>query len=153
MSEKARTLIGLVLVAIGVFYNQISNFIITPEPRPNVVVIQIDQPSQEIISVAGPIANLVTDQHDRLKLCYFNKIFADRVANYSDVKAQQVNDIYVHAGKTCFNTSLKDKYNGFSVGLESLFKKGMGTQQHVLSDKEKAKVNKIFLGFAWCLNN
>lgn len=153
MGNKIRGLLGLVLIVISLFYNKIPDLIPRPIPQPDVTVIEIDKPSQEIISVTKPIGDLVTDKNDRLKLCCFNKIFADRVVGYLDVKAQQINDVYVQAAKTYFGTTLHSKYDGFSTGLTDLLRRGMGTQQHVLSDEEKSEVSKTFLGFAWCLNN
>jgi len=93
------------------------------------------------------------DKEDRLKLCIFNKIFAERVVGYFDIKAQQTNDLYVQAATNYFGTTLRGKYDGYASGLTDLFKGVMGTQAHTLSDEEKSELSETFTGFAWCLNN
>ena len=153
MSDKTRALLGLMLIIISLFYDKIPDLIPKPGPGPDAPIIDINEPSQEIISVTRPIADLVTDENDRLKLCCFNKVFADRVGGYLGIKAQQANDLYVQAAKNYFSTTLQEKYDGLSEGLTSLFKREIDTQEHTLSDEERSKLSKTFLGLAWCLNN
>ena len=117
MSDKTRALLGLALIVIGLFYNKISDFIVIPEPEPDVTIIEIDKPSQDIIKVTKPVADLVIDKDDRLKLCIFNKIFAERIVGYFDIKAQQTNDLYVQAANNYFGTTLKGKYDGYANSL------------------------------------
>lgn len=152
MTDKTRAILGVVLMIIGLFYNKISDFIVIPEPDPDVTIVEIDKPSQDIIEVTKPVADLVIDEEDRLKLCIFNKIFAERIVVYLDIKSQQVNDLYVQAATNYFGTTLRGKYDGYADGLTGLFKRVIGTQAHVLSDGEKSGLNNVFLGFAWCLN-
>ena len=90
MTDKTRALLGMGLIIIGLFYNKISDFIVIPDPDPDVTIIEIDKPSQDIINVTEPVADLVIDKEDRLKLCIFNKIFAERIVVYLDIKSQQV---------------------------------------------------------------
>lgn len=153
MTDKTRAILGLGLILVGLFYNKISEIIVLPEPEPNTPVIEIDKPTEEVISVTKPVANLITDEDDRLNLCIFNKIFAERVVGYFDIKAQQVNDLYVQAARNHFGTTLQAKYDGFSIGLTNLLKRGVGSQQHVLSPEEQNELHETFLGLAWSLNN
>ena len=153
MTDRTRALLGVGLIIVGLFYNKISDFIVIPEPEPDVTIIEIDKPSQEIINVTKPVADLIMDKEDRLKLCIFNKIFAERVVGYFDIKAQQTNDLYVQAATNYFGTTLRGKYDGYANGLTGLFKEVIGTQAHTLSDEEKSELSETFIGFAWCLNN
>ena len=153
MTDKTRAILGLVLMLVGLFYNKISEIIVLPEPEPVTPIIEIEKPTEEVIAVTNPVANLVTDQDDRLNLCVFNKIFAERVVGYLDIKAQQVNNLYVQAARNHFGTTLQAKYDGLSVGLTNLLKRGVGSQQHILSPEERDELHETFLGLAWCLNN
>ena len=153
MTDKTRAILGFALILVGLFYNKISEVIVLPEPEPDVPVIEIDKPTEEVISVTKPVSDLVRNKDDRLNLCIFNKIFAERVVGYLDIKAQQVNNLYVQAARNHFGTTLQAKYNGFSVGLTNLLKRGVGSQQHVLSTEEKDELHETFLGLAWSLNN
>ena len=104
MTDKTRALLGVGLIIIGLFYNKISDFIVIPEPEPDVTIIEIDKPSQDIINVTKPVADLVINKEDRLKLCIFNKIFAERVVGYLDIKAQHPDQILL------FRTLLSKKH-------------------------------------------
>ena len=107
---RLRTIIGLAVIIIGLFWVQIQERIpdIVPDNTPS-VVITIDEPSQEIKEKVSSIADLVTDEKDRLNLCIFNKVFAERVGSY-DADAQQINDVYTEAAKIFFGETLKGKY-------------------------------------------
>ena len=153
MTDKTRAILGLGLILVGLFYNKISEIIVLPDPEPDVTIVEIDKPNEDIIDATKPVADLVIDKEDRLSLCIFNKIFAERIVGYFNIEAQEVNDLYVQAATNHFGTTLKGKYNGYSTGLTALFKEDIGTQAHTLSDEEKAELSTTFLGLAWCLNN
>ena len=153
MTDKTRAILGLGLILVGLFYYKISEIIVLPDPEPDVTIVEIDKPSEDIIDATKPVADLVIDKEDRLSLCIFNKIFSERIVGYFNIEAQEVNDLYVQAATNNFGTTLKGKYNGYSTGLTPLFKEDIGTQAHTLSDEEKAELSTTFLGLAWCLNN
>ena len=79
---QIRTIIGVIVIVIGLFWVQIQEGIpdIVPDIKP-AVELNIDEPSQEIKEKVSSIASLVTDVEDRLNLCIFNMIFSERV-NY-----------------------------------------------------------------------
>ena len=68
-----------------------------------------------------------------------------------EADSQQVNDIYTLAGKTFFETTLLDKYDGLSENIVYLLQECIGDDNHVLSPEEKNKLNEYFMGVAWAL--
>ena len=149
---RLRTIIGLAVIIIGLFWVQIQERIpdIVPDNTPS-VVITIDEPSQEIKEKVSSIARLVTDTKDRLNLCIFNKVFAERVEGYS-ADVQQINDIYTEAGKTFFGETLRGKYEGYGSGVTDLMSDVVGDENHKLTKEEKDELSNIFNGLAWHLN-
>lgn len=121
----------------------------TPEPEP-AKILNINTPSNNVANRVQLFSDLVTDPTDRAKLAIFNYEFAKRVASY-DADNQQVNDIYTIAGKTFFNTSLVDKYDGLAESLTDLIKEIIGDENHNLTQDEKNKLSEYFLGIAWVL--
>ena len=93
---QIRTIIGVIVVVVGLFWVQIQEGIpdIVPDVRP-AVEINIDEPTPEIKEKVLSIASLVTDTKDRLNLCIFNKIFSERVRDYP-ADSQQLNDVYTN---------------------------------------------------------
>ena len=106
---------------------------------------------QEIKEKVSSIADLVTDEKDRLNLCIFNKVFAERVKGYN-TDAQQINDVYTEAAKIFFGETLRGKYEGYSSGVIKLMSDVVGNENHTLTQEEKDKLSNIFNGLAWCLN-
>ena len=149
---RLRTIIGLAVIIIGLFWVQIQERIpdIVPDNTPS-VAITIDEPSQEIKEKVSSIADLVTDEKDRLNLCIFNKVFAERVGSY-DADAQQINDVYTEAAKIFFGETLKGKYEGYGSGVTDLMSDVVGDENHKLTKEEKDELSNIFNGLAWHLN-
>ena len=149
---RVRTILGLAVILLGLFWVQIQEGIpdiVTPDDSV-VVVIDINEPSQEIKEKVSSIAELITDEKDRLNLCIFNKVFSERVKNY-DADAQQINDVYTEAAKMFFGETLKGKYEGYGSGITKLMSGVLGEENHKLTDQEKKQLSEIFSGLAWCL--
>lgn len=151
MNKSTRLVLGLCLVLVGLFWNNIVNFIPKIDNKTPRQLVQINKPSDEVFNTVKPVANLITDPSDKIKLCLFNNIFSKRVTSYS-ADAQQVNDVYVQAAKNLFGDSLKGKYQGFSYSLDKLFGSIFGIENHIVTDKEKSVLSETFSGLAYCLS-
>lgn len=154
MNSHTRIIVGLSLVSIGFFWNNIVNNIPKIEniiPSPTKVIVDIEKPSQEVLDKTTPIAKLITDKNDKLNLCLFNNVFSNRLISY-ETDAQKLNDVYVEAGKNFFGDSIKGKYQGFSSGLDDLFSSVLGTENHEITNNEKSILSETFRGLAYCLS-
>lgn len=154
MNNRTRIIVGLSLVLVGFFWNNIVSMIPkidNVKPSPISVVVDIEKPSQEILDKTTPIAKLITDKDDKLNLCLFNNVFSKRLVSY-ETDAQKLNDVYVEAGKNFFGDSIKGKYQGFSTGLDNLFSSVLGTENHEVTDNEKSLLSETFRGLAYCLS-
>lgn len=142
-----KNLIGLGLILFGIFL-AVQN---TPKvDNTPVVLLDIEKPNDQILSVVQPISNLITDPTDRAKLAIFNQDFAKKILNYSSDN-QQTNDVYVLAGSYFFKDSLKDKYANLDIELVKLLESIIGTDNHILSLEEKTQISNHFMGLAWSL--
>ena len=146
MSSRLRVLAGVVLVLIGVFWSSISTIL---NNKPQIV---ITKPTDVLIAQWAETSDSITDSKDRVRLCVFNKTFAERVIFY-DAEAQQVNDVYVFAAKDVFGTTLKGKYSKLQPAIQDAMLSVLGEENHDIIEPEKGDLNKIFMAFAWCLNN
>ena len=150
-SSTIRTVLGLLIVLVGLFLPQIQERIpdlIPDTPSPSIV---IEEPTQEIKDKTLKVSEKVTDTKDRLDLCVFNKVFSERVLGY-DADVQQVNDIYTESGKILFKDSLKGKYDGYGAGVVSLISEITGNENHQLTQEEKQQISEVFSGLAWNLS-
>tara|TARA_R110000796_G_scaffold95438_2_gene200630 strand:+ start:605 stop:1063 length:459 start_codon:yes stop_codon:yes gene_type:complete len=151
MNNSVRTVLGLALVVVGLFWNEIQERIpdFTPLPKPKIV---INEPSEEIKEKISSVADLVTDTNDRTRLAVFNEVFSDRCIGYKSDN-QQINDIYTLAGKDVFGESLKGKYTGYGESITKFMKDTLGLEMHEVTEQEKENLSKLFSGLAWGLSN
>jgi hypothetical protein len=144
---NARLLMGITLVLIGVFWNGSA-----PEAPDNKLQIVIEEPEKVLTDRWSEISRSITDSSDRTKLCIFNKTFAERVVEYK-ADAQQVNDVYVLAGKEVFGDSIKGKYDTLGTTTKEAMVLVLGEKNHNVTESEKRQLSKVFMAFAWSLNN
>lgn len=150
MNSNVRIIVGLSLVIIGFFWNDIQERI--PDFSPDVpLAIEIVEPTDDI-KKATEFASVVTDPTDKLNLTVFNKIFADRCVKYKATN-QNINDVYTLAAKNFFGNSLNGKYDGYGENLVDTMKSVIGDEVHELSNEEKQKLSQTFMGLAWQTNN
>ncbi len=122
-----------------------------PKPKPAPAkILNVDTPSEDVQKRVQIFSELVTNPDDKAKLAIFNYEFANRVLDYS-ATVQNLNDVYTLAGKTFFQSSLVDKYDGLSAEIVSLLSECVGEEEHSITAEEKVKTHEYFLGVAWSL--
>ena len=153
MNNNTRLLLGIVCIVMGLFWPNIKDLVpeVRPEPDP-IPKIVIDKPNDSVLSKVSPVADLVTDDEDRINLAVFNNVFSERVDNY-DADAQQVNDVYVEAAKNIFGDTLKGKYIGYGENINKLLESSLGTENHTVTANEKDNLSQNFKGLAYSLAN
>jgi hypothetical protein len=148
-----------IAVALGllwfVFYGSVPSSINIITPVPDEIdevqaIINVDKPSDNIITQVKPVADLVEGLEDRAKFALFNYEFAQRVTRY-ETDAQQLNDVYSKAGEAFFGGNMRGKYPGLPDGLKGLFVSVVSDDNHVLSMEEKQKLKDLFTGLSWAL--
>lgn len=113
----------------------------------DVLNIIIPSVNETVIKRTSNISNIVTDNTDRIQLCIFNKIFADRLIKYN-ADQQQMNDVYVNAAKKIFESRLVNKYEDLSGFIENLFHEIVGDDIHKLNEEQKQNLQSLFYGVA-----
>jgi hypothetical protein len=151
MSKKIiLNLVAIALLILAVVPQiSIPNIVPLPIPTP-AVNLDLDTPTDEILSIVNPISRLVTNKDDRIKLAVFNYSFSKRINKYN-TDTQKINDIYVLAARYFFEDSMKDKYDTLPEELKTLFKTVVGEDNHTITAEEKVALQNVFGGLAWRL--
>tara|TARA_R100000008_G_C3584131_1_gene170814 strand:- start:2344 stop:2802 length:459 start_codon:yes stop_codon:yes gene_type:complete len=150
MNKRLRLLAGACLILLAFFWNNLGAIIPTiPDDSEKII---IEKPETAMIEEWQNVSNSITDSADILRLCIFNKVFADRVKDY-DASAQQINDVYVDAAKSCFGDTIKGKYELLGPATEGAMASVLGDENHQTTDFERLTLSKKFMAFAWSLNN
>lgn len=146
-----KNIIALILILIGVFGLNIKlpDFP-KPKPSPEVSILNIDKPSEEILSLVRHFDELITDPTDRAKIAIFNYQFATNIKTYNTT-LQKTNDIYTLAGKNFFKGSIAGKYEGLSEAIIKQLESIVSNDDHTLSEKEKQDISDRFMAIAWVL--
>lgn len=151
-----RNILALLLLLYGVFGQGMFDILDKPtpkpepEPKPAVKILDIDKPQESVINEVKGFSDLITDPNDRARIAIFNHEFASRVNRYN-TDVQKVNDVYALAGKIFFKKTLVDKYDGLAEDIESLLKKILTDENHVVTNEEKTKLSEYFMAVAWVL--
>ncbi len=146
-------IIVAILLLLFVFFGSVPKIDLVPTPNQIDEVgsiIELQQPSEDIIGKVKSVADLVTDIEDRAKLALFNYEFAQRVPGY-DTDVQKLNDLYVKSAEEFFAGSLKGKYGNLSEEVEKLFETVTSEDNHNLDTNEKQSLKELFLGLSWLL--
>jgi len=64
-----------------------------------------------------------------------------------------VNDVYVLAAKKVFGDSIKGKYDMLGPATKKAMILILGEENHSVIESEKQELSKLFMAFAWNLNN
>jgi hypothetical protein len=146
---KIRNLIALILVIIALYKPALN--LIPVIPKPDVAILNIDRPSDDIIEFVKPISLLITDPTDRAKMAIYSQEFANRAKTY-DAQLQQVNDVLALSASGFFEGTMNDKYKDLDVAIVELITSAVGgDENHKLTDDEKSKISDRFMGLAWSL--
>jgi hypothetical protein len=148
MSPNLRILLGLAIVCVGFFWNDIQERI--PDFLPDGISYVINKPNEKTLEKVSSVASLVTDNNDRERLSVFNNVFSERVTSY-DCNGQQVNDIYTTAARGVFKDKLKGKYSGYAEGITKLMKDALGNENTPVKKDQKELLSENFSGLAWSL--
>jgi hypothetical protein len=146
MKIKPTLLLGVALILVGLFIGN------AKKVDNKLKLLEIDQPSADIISLVAPIGSLVTNPDDKAKMALFNFEFSKRISSY-DADIQQVNDVYVLAAQKFFQDSMDDKYNNLDVKIVDLIRSVTSEENHTLTDAEKLALSQRFSGLSWTLIN
>lgn len=150
----SKNILAIALLVYALFGNGLLDLLDKPspepKPEPSVEILNIEKPSDIVISKVKVFSDLVTDPTDRAKIAIFNYEFAKRVIGY-ETSSQQINDVYSLAGKIFFKKTLVDKYDGLAEEIVSLLKYIITDENHEVSMQEKNKLNEYFMGVAWVL--
>lgn len=149
-SKLVGNIIGILLITLAFVPLNINPNIVPVIPVTPAINLDIDKPSDETLNIVKPISDLVTNRDDRTKLAVFNYCFSKRVEKY-DIKAQQMQDLYVLAASYYFGESLKDKYDNLDQKLVELFELSVGGDDHILVNTDKINLKNNFGGLAWSL--
>ena len=145
-----KLLIGIGLIFVGVFWGNIKNVI--PKTPDKKLIVTIERPEDSLIKRWSAVCESISDPNDKANLCIFNKVFADRVVKY-EASAQQINDVYVLAAKEVFGDSIRGKYDKLGSATQGSMVSILGEENHSVVESEKQELSKVFMAFAWCLDN
>jgi hypothetical protein len=149
MNKHFRFLLGTAIIACGLFLPKFESVFVPSEPEAR-VVLSIDKPSSELLSLHSGIDKVVTEKKDREVLSIFNYEFSKRLPQY-ETTVQNYNNVYTYAAKEIFGDSLKGKYDGLGEYLTKSFQTTLGDKDGFVTDKERKELADKFKTYSWIL--
>jgi len=149
-----KKILALLLLFYSVFGNglldKIDNIVIPVIVKPEVKILDIKTPTEEIRDRVAIFSELITNKEDREKIAVFNYEFSQRIVGY-ETTSQQVNDVYSLAGKIVFDKTLVGKYEGLAENIVKLMEEILTDENHSVNQEEKEMLSQYFAGIAWTL--
>jgi hypothetical protein len=151
--RKLRLWLGIGILGIGLFdLNPARVIDIIPKPTPVVPVLVIDQPTDSLVNLTKPVADILTKREDRVEFAIFTFEASERLASekYANLNVQTFNDVLVFAGKEYLTAPVSSKYPEFSVAFKDLIVKTIGDDDVYLEGKAK-DLSEVFRALSWNL--
>tara|TARA_B100000497_G_scaffold125878_1_gene163324 strand:+ start:341 stop:799 length:459 start_codon:yes stop_codon:yes gene_type:complete len=146
-----KKILAFALLAYSVFgFNVDLSDINIPSIPVSKPILNIEKPTPDILKVSEPISKIVSDKEDRQRLAIFNYEFSKRILEYN-TNSQQVNDVYVLAGRLFFDQSLVNKYDGLAQKIQDILENILGSENSNVTEPQKQKLSSYFKGVAWSL--
>jgi len=156
MSRQAKMIIAIVCIGLGLFWNQIPDFINRARDTSNVSV-SITEPSSDLQETVKDIPTLVTGDDaakDKLLISdYFNQL-ANVVRDDPGLidTTEKFRRFNSTAGQINFaGQSLKDKYNGLGKAIDDLIKETIGNNNVEFDQEKRDKLVHLLKAIAWTL--
>lgn len=146
MDWKIFVAIGCVLLAFQDFSN-----VKLPDLNPPVVVVPVDKPSDNLVTLVEPLKAFKVDATDKHSLSSLFSAFADVVVQDQDVVKNnaQLREAVMVAGKFMFNGELGKKYPNLPETLNEILKKELGDNPQ---DFNKDKAVNLFKALSWAFH-
>lgn len=147
MDSRLRVILGVLLVAAGIFYDKIKK---SEAPK-------LKAPDSSIVSLVNKLPE-ITSETDSNKLSGTFFSISEGVPKTNLESNLQVQYYLDYVGKNTIGNELllengQKKYPDFSPAAASAIEETIGPQNESdpLTDEEKQKLEKLFYGFAWKL--
>ena len=156
MSRQAKMIVAIICIGLGLFWNQIPDFINRARDTSSVSV-SITEPSPNLQETVKDIPTLVTGDDavkDKLLISdYFNQL-ANVVRDDPGLidTTEKFRRFNSTAGQINFaGQSLKDKYNGLGKAIDDLIKETIGNNNVEFDQEKRDKLVHLLKAIAWTL--
>jgi hypothetical protein len=132
-----------------------------PNPTPDVVIPDVEQPTSDIISIVSPITPILVGEKPQLKkdiaaLVGFYLEMADTIQRDKDAQTIKNTDALrktnVNAGNLAFqNTGIKNRYPGLGKAIDKSIADKLGLDIVELTGQKRTDAITIFKGIAWAV--
>lgn len=152
MSKQTNTIIGVLLILLALWNPDLSQIRVPSIITPNLPVVVIDKPTDELLNRAKVVADLIKDKEDRDRGAIYYDEFSRRV--YTDATMQNINDILTISGKEYWEGAIKGKYAGLAEALRKLTDvQETDSGDTPLSRSQLDEISKRYKALAWALVN
>lgn len=157
--KNQKIILGLVVIVIGFFWNDISKMLhaepVTISNKYN-QILKLEQPSSELIQDIGDVKSIVSgpDQvEDRESIAVFSNEMAKRVTKYNNVTTLDFENYYFEAGKLMFEGKLSKKYLGLNNKMRDIVASTLGENEAIIAPEDFEKFSKKLKALSWVLLN
>lgn len=152
-----RLLIGIVLLAVGYFWNDIPSIESPLKPSTNYSkYIKLEKPNDKIFNELKDIKNIVVgpdEIFDRELIAIFHNEMANRISKYENITTIDFENYYYESAKIVFEGRITNKYKGLGDKLYQVVLSTLGENESIISKEEMGQLAEKLRAIAWILLN
>ena len=153
-----KLILGLCLVLLGAFYNDLPFINNTPPVAVNEYnkILNLSKPSDSVYEEVKDLKDIVSgpeEVFDRELIAVFNNEMAKRLENYENVTTLAFENYYYDAGKMYFEGRISKKYSGLGDKLYKIILSTLGENESILTKQDFKNLSDRMKGIAWVLLN
>jgi len=157
--KNLKLLLGIALLAVGFFYNDLPIDRLLHVQKTNneyAQLLTLSKPSDAVYQEVKDIKNIVSgpdEVFDRELIAIFNNEMGKRIATYENVTTLNFENYYYDAGKMYFEGRIAKKYSGLGDKLYKVILSTLGENESIITKEDFAKLSEKMRGIAWVLLN
>ncbi len=154
-----RTVAGLFLVGIGLFWPSIESLILKNNNVTRVdynKMLNLKQPNEKVYNELKDIKDIVSgpsEEIDRELIAIFNNEMAKRLSKYENINTLAFENYYADAGKNFYQGRISNKYNELGNKMYQVILSTLGDNEVIITKEEMENLSEKMRAMSWILLN
>lgn len=156
---NARLYLGIGLVVIGFFWDNISNVNVSKPKNPTTdysKMLDLKKPSDQLYNELKDIKSIVSgpdEVFDREIIAIFHNEVGKRLPTYENVASISFENFYVDSAKLTFNSRLNNKYKALGDRMYKIILSTLGENESIITKEEQLALSDKMRAISWILLN
>lgn len=156
---KPRLYLGIALVLIGFFWNNIQSINISLPVNISTdydKILDLEKPSDKLYEELKDVKSIVSgpdEVFDRELIAIFNNEMGKRLPSYDNINSISFENFYVESAKLTFNNRISNKYKTLGDRMYKIILSTLGENEAIITKEEQMALSDKMRAISWILLN